>query len=104
MGIGLHQARFEPAFPQGAGSPMPVIHVRHVAATKILHRPADALRIVRRQQQVNVIGHQHIGMDGAVPALHSLRQPLQIDPPVVVLEEDRLPIVAPLHDMGRHIS
>jgi len=58
----------------------------------------------RSQEQVNMIGHQNIGMHEHASDARSLRQPAQIKPPVGVLGEDRHAVVAALDDVMRLAS
>jgi hypothetical protein len=39
----------------------------HVPLTEVLHHGGCAVRLLRRKQKVDVIGHQDVGMDGALP-------------------------------------
>jgi hypothetical protein len=53
---------------------------------------------------MHMIGHQHIGMDGAAIPGRRLRQPAAIEPIVIGSEEDRLAILAPLDDVQQLIG
>jgi hypothetical protein len=59
---------------------------------------------VRRGQDVDVVGHQDIGMDGALVTLGSFREPVEVRTIVTFLKEDRFAAVATLHDMHRDIG
>jgi hypothetical protein len=54
-----------------------------------------------RRQQVHMVGHQRVGVDGATPALRSLRQPAKIGPVVALGEKDGLAVMAALDDVRR---
>jgi hypothetical protein len=51
---------------------------------------------------MNVIGHEDVGVDRAPLLAGGRPEPVQVDPVVVVVEEDGLPVVAALHHMDRH--
>jgi len=48
---------------------------------------------------VNVIGHQHIGMQGAGLRFKGFAQPAEIKVPVGIVEEDGAAIVSPLDNV-----
>lgn len=60
VGFRLHQAGFEAPLPQCSAAPIGVIDVGDVASPEVLHGPADAIGVIRSQEQVDVVGHQHI--------------------------------------------
>lgn len=99
IGFILHRARFVAAFPQRAGPSIVIVDVAHVAATERLHQRRRRARVLAGQQQMHMVGHQHIGMHGDAELERQLPQVLQIARPVDVGEEARLPIIAPLHDV-----
>ncbi len=45
---------------------MKAIDVADIATAQRLHQAADARIVFRRDQQMNVVGHQHIGVQGAL--------------------------------------
>ena len=53
---------------------------------------------------MHVIGHQHVGMHGAALAHRYLAQLRQVAFVVAAFEKTRLPIVAALDDMLRHVG
>ncbi len=76
-----------PSFPQGATAVVARIDVANVTAPERLHQARHLARCSRRDQQMDVVGHQHIGMDGAVFGEGNLTQVLQVADAVDVLEE-----------------
>ena len=65
--LSLNQAGLESTFPQAAGAAVAAVDVLHVAPSDGLHQLGDAVRFIRCRQQVDVVGHEDIGMDGTVP-------------------------------------
>jgi hypothetical protein len=66
----------------------------------ILNQSADGIGILRSGQQVNMIGHQHVGMDGAAMLLGTFVEPVQVDGIIFVAEERRLTTIAALDDVS----
>jgi len=97
----LNGAGLEPAFPQRAGPPVGPVDVLHVTATYRLHQPAGALRRLRRNKEVNVVGHEHIGVDGTAIIGSRFLQPVEVTVIILFGEETRLPIDAALHEVLR---
>lgn len=67
----------------------------------ILHRSADCIAGIGRHQEVDMIGHQRVGMQLATIALEAFAQPIQIGRIVARFKEDRLAVITALNDMGR---
>jgi hypothetical protein len=88
-------------FPQGSGAAPRIVHVAHIATAERLHRARKAFGALRRQQQVDVVGHQHVGMDVAAVFPHGGQQPSQENFAILVRMENRLPVVAALDHMQR---
>ena len=80
---------------------MPVtrVEVTHVAAPQGLHQPRQAVVAAGRGQQVEVIGHQHIGMEVDPAGLGTVSQQRQPLRPVGVVVCNRLAAVAALDGM-----
>ena len=53
----------------------------------------------RPDEQVDVVGHQHIRMYPARPTLRGFLQPVEVYSAVEVVKEDGLPVVSALDDM-----
>lgn len=51
---------------EGAGSFVSPIDVLHVATPNRLHQTAEPIGMIGRYQQVDMVGHEHVGMNGAV--------------------------------------
>lgn len=66
-----------------------------------LHQFADAILGMRRHQQMQMNGHQNIGMDIAAVFFPSCLKPLQKEPVTLVRAKDFLAIIATLDHMLR---
>jgi hypothetical protein len=75
--------------------------VAQVATAERLHGARQAVGAARRHQQVHVVGHQHIGVNGAAAGGGRIREPTAVAVIVGHGKEDRLAIVAALNDMQR---
>jgi hypothetical protein len=67
--LGLRQAGTEATFPERAAAAIDAVDVLDVALTQMLHQKRCAAAGLGSQQQMNVIGHQHIGVDSAAKAV-----------------------------------
>ena len=65
MAASIDQRGLVAAVPQGAGALVGAIDVRHIAAGQGNDEVRYALGILRREEQVYMVGHQHIGVQGA---------------------------------------
>lgn len=102
--VALDRAGLVAALPQCSGAAVAVVDVAHVAPAERLHDMAHLARRGRRHQQVHVVGHQHIGVHGAAGAAGDVAQLIEVPQAVDGLEETRLPVVAALDDMLRHVG
>ena len=60
----LDERAFEPPLPQCTGSFIGAINILHKALTKMLHHPGRPACLLGSQQDVDVIGHQAVGVNG----------------------------------------
>ena len=65
----LKRQRFDALLPERAAALMRLVGVARVALGKRAHQARGAFRPRRRQQQVHVVAHQHVGVHGAAEAL-----------------------------------
>ena len=81
---------------------MALVHIANIVATKGLNQPTHPVRLLRRQQQVNMVGHQNVGVDryAIFPAV--FLELVQIDRVVLFGEETGLAVVAALDDVLRN--
>ena len=102
--LALRQARTKPTFPERAAPPIHPVHILHVALTQMLHQSRRTIRPLRRQQQVDVIGHQYVSVHHATELRRQLRQVAQVERVVVLGEEAGTAIVPALDDMQCYTS
>lgn len=62
--------------------------------------PTAALGVAR---EVNVIGHEHVGVDCAPTPQRRFGEPADVRVKIVLMEENRLTIVAALDDVCRYV-
>lgn len=96
------QTGFVTSFPQGAAAVVCGVDVSNIAPPKSLHKAWDGAFRRWRQQQVDMVRHQHIRMDRAALAAGHVTQFAAIAQVVSVVEEAWLAVVAPLNDMLRN--
>jgi len=67
---GRHEARLVAALKQCAAAPVLFIRIQHIQPADMLHEPRDGGYIIGRHEQMDMIGHQHIGVqrNAATPA------------------------------------
>lgn len=85
--------------PKGAGSAVPVVDVAHVAPTERLHGAGDASWCGGGHQQVDVVGHQNVGVHRARFTAGDLAQILQVPHIVDLREKAGTTVVAALDDV-----
>lgn len=74
----------------------------NIGTTQYLHQLADTGLIGRREQQVDMIGHQHIAVHRDTQAATVLLQFPEIHSIVMTGKEAHMPIVATLNNVTRH--
>ena len=63
----------------------------------------DGFLIDPRQQQVDIVGHEYIRMQGTVRLLSISLQPTQIEPIVVIGVKTRLAVLPSLNQLKGHV-
>ena len=101
--LAIHGRRLEAAFPQGAAAPIGVVEMPHIAPADRLHPLAEAVRRRGRGQDVDVVGHQHIGMNGAAGFLRRIAQAVEIKAVIRVGRKCDAPIIAALNQVVRQV-
>ena len=91
----------ETSFPQGSRAALSIVHPAHVGPVYRLHHPRQAAGHIGCRQQVDVIVHQHIGVDPALLLTCVMTQQAQVGDAVAIRKEHALTIVAALDDMLR---
>jgi hypothetical protein len=90
------------AVPQGAAAIMGAIDVLHMPPPQRHDERRHRRRLFRGEEQVDVIGHQHIGVQRALGLAQRFSQPMQVAAVVFLAEKARLAVVAALHDVERN--
>jgi hypothetical protein len=79
--LGPHHGGFVPPFPKGTGSLVYPIKIGHVPATRALDGHREAVRLFLAGEQMNVVGHQDIRVDGYSELLGRTSQaPQEVEP------------------------
>mgnify|MGYP001097229291 CR=1 FL=1 len=95
--VALDQGRAEAALEQGAGSPISAVDVLDVAEAEALHQAARPALGRRCDEEMDVVGHQCIGMHRYPLSGSSLTQRSEEGSSIRLGEEDGRP-VDPAHD------
>ena len=95
----INHARFEAALPQGPAPSVRTVEVANILPAERLHHARYAIGCFRRNQEMNVIGHEDPGVDGD-PALSGVfLEPIGVSREIFVGTEAYLTIVPTLDDM-----
>lgn len=71
----------------------------HVAPPKGNDEPGDGFRPVGGDQQVDVVGHEGVGVQRAVFFLEGFAQPVKIGLVIFFTKEAGFAVMSPLHDV-----
>lgn len=99
---GVDETRLEAPLPKGSAATVTGVETCHVTTAELLHHRRYHAPSCARHEQVDVIGHQHVGVDSAVVLTGSVREVLPVGGIVILGEETRLPVVAALDDVLGH--
>lgn len=102
VGFGLDEGGFVAAVPQCAGAAVDGVDVLHVTPTDGDDEVGHGFCVLWREQQVYVVGHEGVGMQGEVFFAQGFAQPVQVSVVVFFCEEAGLAIVSSLHDVQRN--
>lgn len=102
IAVRVDQAGLEASFPQRARAPMSAIEARDIVLSKPGHGRRQPTRGWRGEQQMHVVCHQHIGMqrDALLRKSHAEKPTITCE--VLVIQERRRAIDAPMRDMHRY--
>lgn len=99
----LYQRGLVAPFPDTPARSISVVDVRDVTPPDILHHAAHTLLFLRGGEDMDMVGHQDIGVDRALIAGSRFSQPIEVGPKIAVFEKDGFPAMATLNDMNRDI-
>jgi len=85
--------------PQSTAAPVGTVDVLHVALAEVLHQQCRTLMFLMRQQQVDIIGHQDIGMNQAAMLLSLFTPGIEIAPIIIFGIETSRAVITPLDDV-----
>jgi hypothetical protein len=77
------------------------VELADILASELLHQARHGADVGWRDEKMDVVVHQHVGMQRDVSTEQGFVQQMQIAPPVDVIEEAGQAIVAALDDMLR---
>jgi hypothetical protein len=97
----IGRAREESVLPKMSASTMCSVDVLGVEQMRLSQGIGEAIHCSGGGNQVNMVRHQAIGLDGQTMALPLLVQYLQIGPAIPVAEEHVLLVVPSLSDVMR---
>ena len=101
IALTLNEVAAVTALPQGAGALMAQVEVAHISAAHRLHHLRQALIGFGGEQQMEVVVHDHVGMDGHLESLRMLLPQGQETLTVGVITHDGLAVIAALDDVVR---
>lgn len=97
-------ARPKAPLPQRAAAAIGAVDVLNVSLPKSFHEPTAAIGALGRQQQMHVVGHEAMGVDGAPSCARVCMQVMQVVPVIIRCKKASTPVVAPLDQMGGNAS
>ncbi len=100
--VSLHQTGMIPAFPQRAAAAVGMVDIADIAPAERLHHLTDPGHGGWCQQQMDVVGHQDIGMYRNMIFSGGFAEALQVEVVIVISVETRLAIIATLDDVLRY--
>jgi hypothetical protein len=95
----VHEAGPKPAFPKRSGTLVPPIKVLDIVLPETTHEHAGTVTATGRQQQMHVVGHQHVGVDVTGGTVRVTLQERQIHQVVGLTGKAKVAIVSTLDEM-----
>jgi hypothetical protein len=89
-------------FPQAACAAVAAVDVLHVAPPDGLHEFGCAGFCVGCYQQVDMVGHEYISVNGTVPIGSRFLQPMEVTEVILIGEKAGLSVDSALHNMLWH--
>ena len=99
IAFGLDKIGKEASFPERTAPRVNPIEILNIRLTQKFHHLRDPARLSRRREQVDVVRHQHIGVDVDFLFPRNRREPIQIPDTVLIGPEAWAAIVATLDDV-----
>jgi hypothetical protein len=97
MRFPTNQARLKAALPKHSATPISSIDILIITLAQAFHEYSHAFRFARSQEYMNMICHQHIGVDFTSALTRILTKPIQIV--VYSVIETGLAAIAALYQM-----
>lgn len=97
----LDKAGAKSPFPQSAAAAISLVHIMHIALSLRLHQRTNRIGGAGRHQQVDMVVHQHPGVDAAFEVSRVIVQPLQVELVIFVGKKTGVAVVATLDDVKR---
>lgn len=97
----VDQRGFVSPLPLGTGTSISVIDVLDIAATDGLHDLGKAGGVIRREQQVGMIGHQHIRVHGTAMLATGFLETLPVERIILLGKEGDTAVIPTLDDVLR---
>jgi hypothetical protein len=95
----IDQRRSVAALPERTCAAVTIVEVPHVPASERLHHASWRTRVLRGDEQMRVIRHEHVRVDLATRTLADVQKCREKALAVVVVDEARAPVVPPLEHM-----
>lgn len=102
MAFAVDQAGLATALPQCSGAPVAGIELADVAASRFLHGAGDRPDFRRRGQQVDLVVHQHAGVQSAASVEQRLARHGQVASPIGIIWKAGKAVVAALDNVLRN--
>ena len=99
VGIVLNDRAFEPPLPDVSGRAVRLVIMPGMGDRQRLHDPADRLAVARREQQVEMIGHQAVAEEPERVTLLRLKECVQKLTAIIGRRQDGVAVIAPIQGM-----
>lgn len=100
--LGLDGTGLVAAFPEGAAALVVAVDVLDVAPAERLHEAGGPVGGAGRDEQMDVVGHEDVGVDDAAPVGSRFLEPVEVAVIVLLGEEAGLAIDASLDEVLRN--
>jgi hypothetical protein len=102
--LGIDEHRPEAAFPKRAGASLSFIDGSHETASHVLQHAGGAFLDPRRDQEMNMVGHQDVRVDLAAMSVTGDTQRVTIFLPILGPEEHGQPIVPSMDEVEGYVG